>query len=82
LLLAAVLSFVSLGRLAQAKPDYPLGTGDAIRVQVLRNPDLTIETRLSEKELHHQPADQRDHGMGPVRGKARPVVAGVAGAAT
>lgn len=48
LLLAAVLSFASLGSLAQAKPDYPLGAGDAIRVQVFQNPDLTIETRVSE----------------------------------
>jgi polysaccharide export outer membrane protein len=31
-----------------AKPDYPLGAGDAIRVQVFQNPDLTIETRVSE----------------------------------
>jgi len=28
--------------------DYPLGAGDAIRVQVFQNPDLTIETRVSE----------------------------------
>ena len=48
LLLAAVLSFASLGSFAQAKPDYPLGAGDAIRVQVFQNPDLTIETRVSE----------------------------------
>lgn len=32
----------------QAKADYPLGAGDAIRVQVFQNPDLTIETRVSE----------------------------------
>ena len=48
LLLAAVLALVSLGAFAQAKPDYPLGAGDAIRVQVFQNPDLTIETRVSE----------------------------------
>jgi polysaccharide export outer membrane protein len=30
-------------------PDYPLGAGDAIRVQVFQNPDLTIETRVSAK---------------------------------
>lgn len=29
-------------------PDYTLGAGDAIRVQVFQNPDLTIETRVSE----------------------------------
>ena len=33
---------------AQSKPDYPLGAGDAIRIQVFQNPDLTIETRVSE----------------------------------
>lgn len=33
---------------AKAMPDYPLGAGDAIRVQVFQNPDLTIETRVSE----------------------------------
>ena len=48
LLLAAVLTLVSWGALAQAKPDYPLGAGDSIRVQVFQNPDLTIETRVSE----------------------------------
>ena len=48
LLLAAVLALVSLGAFAQARPDYPLGAGDAIRVQVFQNPDLTIETRVSE----------------------------------
>ncbi|MEO8120424.1 MAG: polysaccharide biosynthesis/export family protein, partial [Rhodoferax sp.] len=32
----------------QVKPDYPLGVGDAIRIQVFQNPDLTIETRVSE----------------------------------
>jgi polysaccharide export outer membrane protein len=33
---------------ASAKADYPLGAGDAIRVQVYQNPDLTIETGVSE----------------------------------
>lgn len=33
---------------AQAKPDYPLGAGDSIRIQVYQNPDLMIETRVSE----------------------------------
>jgi polysaccharide export outer membrane protein len=48
LLLAAVLAFASWSALAQTKPDYPLGAGDTIRVQVFQNPDLTIETRVSE----------------------------------
>ena len=56
-LLAAVLACTGAFALAQpaaaqaptsAKPDYPLGAGDAIRVQVFQNPDLTIETRVSE----------------------------------
>ncbi len=33
---------------AQAQSDYPLGAGDALRIQVFQNPDLTIETRVSE----------------------------------
>lgn len=46
--LASALALFSGASLAQAKPDYPLGAGDAIRVQVFQNPDLTIETRVSE----------------------------------
>jgi len=48
LLLAAVLTVASWGAMAQAKPDYPLAAGDTIRVQVFQNPDLTIESRVSE----------------------------------
>lgn len=33
---------------ATAQQDYLLGAGDAIRVQVFQNPDLTLETRVSE----------------------------------
>jgi polysaccharide export outer membrane protein len=33
---------------AQARADYALGAGDAIRVLVFQNPDLSMETRLSE----------------------------------
>ena len=47
-LLATLLAFASSASFAQGKPDYPLGAGDAIRVQVFQNPDLTIETRVSE----------------------------------
>jgi polysaccharide export outer membrane protein len=32
----------------QSKPDYQLGAGDTIRIQVFQNPDLTIEARVSE----------------------------------
>jgi polysaccharide export outer membrane protein len=46
----AVLLLLAGGNaIAQEKTgDYPLGAGDAIRVQVFQNPDLTIETRVSE----------------------------------
>jgi len=34
---------------ADGKPtDYPLGPGDLIRIQVFQNPDLMLETRVSE----------------------------------
>lgn len=33
---------------ASDKADYPLAAGDAIRIQVFQNPDLTLETRISE----------------------------------
>jgi polysaccharide export outer membrane protein len=45
LLMAACFA---LSASAQDKLDYPLGAGDAIRVQVFQNPDLTIEARVSE----------------------------------
>lgn len=31
-----------------AAPDYTLSPGDALRIQVFQNPDLTLETRVSE----------------------------------
>jgi len=33
---------------AQERTDYQLGAGDAIRIQVFQNPDLTVEARVSE----------------------------------
>lgn len=53
-LLNALLIVVTLSVLnvsaqdKSAQLDYPLGAGDAIRVQVFQNPDLTIDTRVSE----------------------------------
>jgi polysaccharide biosynthesis/export protein len=47
-LFVAALLLVGSSVHAQDKPDYPLGAGDTIRVQVFQNPDLTIETRVSE----------------------------------
>jgi polysaccharide biosynthesis/export protein len=39
-----------MAALAHAAPagDYVLGTGDVIRISVYQNPDLTVETRISE----------------------------------
>ena len=50
----AFSGFTTTGAIAEEKPapakplDYPLGAGDMLRVQVFQNPDLTIETRVSE----------------------------------
>ena len=47
-LLLASLLLCGLAAKAQNQPDYPLGAGDSIRIQVFQNPDLTVETRVSE----------------------------------
>lgn len=54
LLLAAVLALLttafSTGAGAQNKPmEYQLGDGDSIRVLVFQNPELTVETRVTER---------------------------------
>lgn len=49
LLLAACAVLASAqGPNAAAAPEYKLGPGDAIKVQVYQNPDLTLEARVSE----------------------------------
>jgi polysaccharide export outer membrane protein len=49
LLAAAVAACSMLATAQDAKPvDYRLGPGDGIKVQVYQNPDLTLETRVSE----------------------------------
>lgn len=49
ILLLALLAIAAAPARAQSKnTDYPLGAGDSIRIQVFQNPDLTIETRVSE----------------------------------
>lgn len=49
ILLVALLACASVIARAQGNAgDYQLGAGDAIRVQVFQNPDLTLETRVSE----------------------------------
>lgn len=48
---ALILSFALLATnvFASDNFDYPLGPGDLIRINVFQNPDLTTETRVSEK---------------------------------
>jgi len=48
LVLALTLGFASMASHSQDKPDYPLGAGDSLHIQVYQNPDLTIDTRMSE----------------------------------
>jgi polysaccharide export outer membrane protein len=47
-LLFITLLLPTISAAEDAKADYPLGAGDAIKIQVFQNPDLTIETRVSE----------------------------------
>lgn len=49
LLLFCAFMLAAFSAQAQVGPvDYPLAAGDAVRVQVFQNPDLTLETRISE----------------------------------
>ncbi len=51
LVLTFIAAFTAMNVSAQDKLtqlDYPLGPGDSIRIQVFQNPDLTIDTRVSE----------------------------------
>jgi polysaccharide export outer membrane protein len=43
-----MLAFAPASFAAADKTDYQLGGGDAIRITVFQNPDLTLETRVSE----------------------------------
>ena len=48
LVMALGMGLASMAGHAQDKPDYPLGAGDSLHIQVYQNPDLTIDTRMSE----------------------------------
>jgi len=48
LLLVLAAGFATLAQAQDKQPDYQLGPGDTIRVLVFQNPDLTLETRVSE----------------------------------
>lgn len=42
------IALFAMNASAQGTLDHPLGAGDALRIQVFQNPDLTIETQISE----------------------------------
>lgn len=42
------LAFAGAAQAAESKAEYVLGPGDVIRITVFQNPDLTLETRVSE----------------------------------
>jgi polysaccharide biosynthesis/export protein len=46
--LVGMLTFALAAPAVQEKTDYQLGAGDSIRITVFQNPDLTLETRVSE----------------------------------
>lgn len=47
-MMALLLPMLVLAQEPQASPDYRLGAGDAIRITVFQNQDMTLETRVSE----------------------------------
>jgi len=47
-LLVAAAAFASFAAAQDTQPEYRLGDGDTIRIIVYQNPDLTLETRVSE----------------------------------
>lgn len=61
-LLFAILATFALSAGAQDKPaDYRLGEGDGIKISVFQNPDLTLETRVSENGIITYPL------IGPIK---------------
>ena len=48
LLLVLAAGFATLAQAQDKQAEYQLGPGDTIRVLVFQNPDLTLETRVSE----------------------------------
>jgi len=54
-LFAALIALTAAAQDKLVQPDYALGAGDAIRVQVFQNPELTIEARVSENGTINYP---------------------------
>lgn len=47
--LILLFTLLAMNASAEENLDYPLGPGDVLRIQVFQNPDLTTETRVSER---------------------------------
>jgi polysaccharide biosynthesis/export protein len=47
-LLACAALFAATASAQERQPEYQLGSGDSIRITVFQNPDLTVETRVTE----------------------------------
>jgi polysaccharide export outer membrane protein len=48
LLLVVAMVCAFCARAQNAQPEYELGKGDSIRIVIFQNPDLTVETRVTE----------------------------------
>ena len=55
LLLAMLLALLPMAHAVDAR-EYALGSGDVVRVTVFQNPDLTVETRVTENGSIQLPA--------------------------
>ena len=54
-LLAAPLASAQPASASAAAPEYRLGAGDVVRINVYQNPDLTLETRVTESGVVSYP---------------------------
>jgi polysaccharide biosynthesis/export protein len=51
LVVVFLTAFVPIAGAQEKQPEYRLGPGDTVRVQVYQNPDLTLETRVTENGM-------------------------------
>jgi polysaccharide biosynthesis/export protein len=51
LVVVLLATLVANARAQDKQPEYRLGPGDTLRVQVYQNPDLTLETRVTENGM-------------------------------